>query len=329
MHRLLIVPVLLSIATASAFAGADAGLLGLVPANSKVVSSINVDQARNSPFGQYMLSKMTAQGHGFDQMAAETGFDPRRDLQTVVFASSSPELSQTGNHSSNFVVLMRGTFDAQRIQTLMLSHKGQRQSLDGVDIYLDGTGDKNAFALAEPDIAVMGDRSSVQQVIANRGIATVLDPPLQTLISQVSAENDAWFASVLPNSVDLVGNMSKGAGLNTRGSAAALQGVRQAAGGLHFADTVQITLEAVTRSPQDANALGDFVRFMGSLVQAQYQSSPQAQLFGTALDSMTVQTSGNTFQVRLAIPEATIEQIADSGLASGHHGFKSAKPSQK
>lgn len=324
MYRFLSVPVLLCLATGVGFSAVDNGLLSLIPANARVVSSIDVQQARSSPFGQFLLTKVNANGRDFEEMAQQTGFDPRRDLQSLVFASPGPVSHQS---DSSFVVLMRGTFDAQRIRSLILSKGGTVQSSGGVDVYLGQKHDSNesAFALPDNDIAVLGDLASVQQVIANRASPTVLDPDLQALISKVGAHNDAWFASILAGSY-LAHHFDSATNQQVKSQVQALQSVRQAAGGIHFGDTVQLTFDAVARSPQDATSLVDVVRFVVSLGQLQRQNGAQGDALASALDSMTLNASGDHFHLSVAIPEKNLEQLADSDGTpqAHHHGFKSA-----
>jgi hypothetical protein len=228
------------------------------------------------------------------------------------------------------VILARGNFESQWIRKQMLSHGAKVQSIGGVEVYVapDHGEGQSAFALPDIGIAVFGDLASVQQVIANRTNPSTLDPALQNLIDKTDG-NDAWFASILPGSY-LNRHLNGAMNHETKPQAQALESVRQAAGGVQFGDPIQFTFDAVTRSPQDAVSLSDFVRFMASFVQLQRQNDPHAEVLATALDNMTLNASGNTFHASLAIPEKSLEQLAESGMKpAAHHGFKSAKPSQQ
>ncbi|MBV8895473.1 MAG: hypothetical protein JO051_03100, partial [Acidobacteriaceae bacterium] len=294
MHRFLAVPILICFTAVGAFAAADTGLLALIPGEARVVSSIDVQQARSSPFGQFLLANMNSDPNNcFDKMAQETGFDPRRDLQTFVFASPGPGASRT---QSSFVILARGNFDSQWIRKQVLANNGTIQNIDGVDVYIGNSHhqQQQAFALPDVGIAVFGDLASVQEVIANRANTSQLDPALQALISKVSANSDAWFASVLPGSY-LTQHLNDATNQQAKSQAQALQSVRQAAGGVVFGDPVQLTFDAVTRSPQDAVSLEDVVRFMASILQMQRQQNPQSQVLASSLDNMTLTASGDQF----------------------------------
>jgi hypothetical protein len=320
MHRFLAVPFLLSFTSLTVFAAADSGLLALIPAQSKIVTGVNVQQARSSIFGQFLLQQINSDpGNGFDKMAQETGFDPRRDLQSFLFASSGPGIDDA---QPRFVILARGTFDAQPIRKHIVADGGAVQTTAGVDVFVAKTRrhQQQAFALPDTGIAVFGDLVSVQEVIANRVNPSQVDPALQALISKISAENDAWFASILPGSY-LTRHVDWATNQQVKSQALALQSVRQAAGGVSLGDLVQFTFDAVTRSPQDAVSLQDVMRFMASFVQMQRQQDPRFAVFASSFDNMTLSASGDHLHASLAVPEKTLEQVAELGTpAAPHHG---------
>jgi len=72
------------------FAAVDSGLLALVPQNSQFVAGINVAASRDSDFGRYLSTRFSTDMRGFEELTAATGFDPRSDLQSLLFAGSSP-----------------------------------------------------------------------------------------------------------------------------------------------------------------------------------------------------------------------------------------------
>src|SRR5215467_10358482 len=103
------VPILNAAALAALCAGllpaADPELVSLVMPDAKVLAGINVDQAKTSPFGLYVLNQIQAQGaQHLQQVTAQTGFDPTRDLHELLIASNGVP----GGHAG--LVLARGNF---------------------------------------------------------------------------------------------------------------------------------------------------------------------------------------------------------------------------
>src|SRR3954470_6662998 len=90
---------------------ADSQLLSLVMPDAKVLAGVNVDQAKTTPMGQYVLGQIQAQGGTthLQQLYALTGFDPTRDVHEVLVATNGTGKEQTG------LFLARGNFDPARI----------------------------------------------------------------------------------------------------------------------------------------------------------------------------------------------------------------------
>ena len=322
--------VLLLAASVPAFATIDSGLLALAPAGAKIISGVDVNRAKSSPFGQFILTKMNSEStdpnhQGFLEMTQLTGFDPRRDVQDVLFVSAGP--LPDGSNTA-FGVLVRGNFDQSRIKSTLLAKGATVQPYQGVDVMLDKSSQgRSVFAFLDVDIAVMGDVATVQQMIANRSNPTALDPALQKMIAAVGANHDAWFASLGASSF-LTDSFRQQAG--GRVQPEALQSILQSSGGVAFGNIVQVSFDALARSPKDATSLEDVVRFGASMVQMQRQQNTGADMLAAALDNMTLTTSGSNVHLALSLPEAGIEQLAElKGQHRAGGGFKTATPSQQ
>src|SRR6201996_9474007 len=265
MRRLCLLPLLAAAASLPGFASVDSALLALVPPGAKIVSGIDFDRARASEFGQFITARLKTGDNDLEQFANETGFDPRRDLQQILFASNGP--AENGD-SSRFAILARGTFDQDRIEATAKTKGLTSQPFQGVELFIDknehhGPG---AFAFLGEGVGVMGDSETVQQIIANRATATALEPALQAAVTRAGTDNDAWFVSLvgggfLANHINaqVNGEPSNHDGKSAMPQAQALQSVLQASGGIQFGSTVRLSFDAVTRSPQDATSLADVV----------------------------------------------------------------------
>src|ERR1035441_3977407 len=72
----------------SALSAADSRLLNLVMPDATVLAGVNVDQAKTTPFGQYVLTTLLQQqDQKLQQLATLTGFDPRRDVHELLLRS--------------------------------------------------------------------------------------------------------------------------------------------------------------------------------------------------------------------------------------------------
>src|SRR6266481_1654960 len=93
-------------------AAADPQLLSLVMPDAKVLAGVNVEQARNSLFGQYVLNTMKFDDAELQTLVSLTGFDPRRDVRELLLATNGGPDNKSG------LALARGIFDPVRIAAL-------------------------------------------------------------------------------------------------------------------------------------------------------------------------------------------------------------------
>lgn len=302
----------LLLAATTATAAVDPGLLNLVMPDAKVLSGVQVTQTLASPFGQYILSQMQPGDPGFQEFLAATGFDPRQDLRQIVAATGD-----TAVNPHNVLVLGRGTFQLTQINTAATAHGAIVTQYRGVNIYTSPD-QKSQGSVAFPDAAtaIVGDVSTVQAAIDRNLAHATFTGALAQQAQTVSAANQAWFATSGPLSDFLAGKLGN-ANLGNVNSANLLQSVLQATGGVAFtASGVTLTSDAVTASPQNAQALVDVLKFVVSLIQ----SNANGQKIATIADAATFTVNGATAHISVPIPESQVEQLfmPSSGAKARH-----------
>jgi hypothetical protein len=315
MPRTFLAALFLAGVPATVFASADSSLLGLAPASSQVVASIDFDGSRNSAFGQFLLRQFSVHDDDLQQLMEQTGFDPRRDIQSLLLTATPP---RNPKGPGRFAVLARGNFDQNRIKEAAQKDGSTVQQFQGVDLMVKNHGaQQTAFAFPDVDLAVMGDLPSVRQVIENRSHPANLDPTLQNQISNIEASN-AWFASIAPAS-SVAANVDPNLQKSTS-HAQILQSIVQSSGGINLNSDSDVVFNAETRSAQDATALADVIRFMASMMQTQGQKNGQTAPLAAALDSMKLDVTGSSVHMTMHLPEPALEQ-----LAGMQHSQKSAR----
>jgi hypothetical protein len=296
---------------------ADTALLSLVMPDAKVIAGAQVNHVKNSPFGAFVLSHMQIDDPDFQKFMAATGFDPRRDLSELLIASNSAR-----NDPSGWLILAKGTFDAARIQGTAKSLGGAIAPYKGMSIIslsaAHGGGQAQkasstaAIAFLDPSTAAMGTFDAVEAAIDRRiaraGVATGLAGKVQ----QISSTNDFWFTTLVPLSefADSMPDSNLAGALKGN----LLQNVQQASGGVKFGSNIVLSAEIMTRSPQDASALVDVVKFIAGLIQTNRESDKTASKVSTVLDALRCSAQGNVMTMSLSIPEAALEQMMDSML---------------
>lgn len=271
---------------------ADPGLLQFVPSGAKSIAGVYVDRAAGSPMGVFLQSLAGTENRDFQKFIDQTGFDPRRDLREIVMYSPDPQNSKGG------VILARGTFRAEQIEALALDKGAEKESHQGVDIYVGMGNGRPSFAFPEPSIAVLGEASAVKAALSNRSQPSVLDPKLAAKAQAASAKYDLWFAGAGPQNIGL-GKAWK-----------AQDGVEMVSGGLTLGSVVQLTAEAVMRSEKDAQGLVGLFKMMSGMAQFQQNRNPQtARLFAILNTAETKVVDGTTVQFSISAAQSDLEEL--------------------
>jgi hypothetical protein len=286
---------------------ADQGLLRLAMPDARVVAGINVAQSLSSPLGQFILTKAPESGRGLNDLVLATGFDPRQNLQEVLFASPG------GNRDASKLIIARGTFDIARITGLVKTTGAIVNNFQGVDVISapphpenSSQGQPGALAFLDPTLAVAGDPDSVRDAISRRNSAAGLNPDLVQRIAELSASQDAWFVSLVP-AAELAGRLPQAAGTTGALPQNTLRAISQASGGVKLGDPVSAMLQVVAGTVQDASSLADVIRFLTGMLQMG-KSDAQAPL-RQIMSGLDVKPSGTAVNVSLAVPLQQLEAL--------------------
>ena len=283
---------------------ADQQLVSLLMPDAKVVAGLNVEQAKNSPFGQFLLARVQGGDDGLARLTTMTGFDPRRDLREVLVGT-------VGEPGKKGLVLARGTFDTARIFAAAQLGGHTVETYKGVNILTGNEGSlTHAVAFLDDSIAVAGDLDNVHGAIDRRSGGSSLDATLAAKVDQLSSSLDAWSVSIVPFAAlaDQANQKVPNVNLSQMLNSNVLKSILQTSGGVKFGAIIRLSGEAVARSAQDATALADVAQFLGNMVQANAPAASAAAI--TALvQSISVQADGNVVKFALAVPEAQFENF--------------------
>jgi hypothetical protein len=290
--------------TAAALQAADPALLNLVMPDAKVLAGINVQKAKTTPFGQFLLTQMPV-GDPMNGFIAATGFDPRQDLTEVLIASDAAAKS-TG------LVLARGTFNPAQIASAVAKDGNHTtQIYNGAQLITSNSNtDHGAVAFLSGSIAIAGDLTSVKGAIDRSTGNNAIDPGLAAKVAAFAA-TDAWSVSIAP--INLGGD---GAAPNNP-LGGALKSIQQASGSILLTSPVQISAQALAASDQDATSLSDVLKFVVMMMQGQNTGAT------SLLNSLNVTTDHSTINIQLSIPEDQLEQLIESTTKAA--GEKAAK----
>jgi hypothetical protein len=293
----------LAAAFTTTLSAADPALLNLVMPDATVLAGINVQRAKTTPFGQFLLTQLPT-GDPLNTFVASTGFDPRQDVVEVLMASNAQPKSG--------LVLAAGTFNPAKIAAALAADSKHRSTTyDGVQLItsVDST-DTGAIAFLSAGIAAVGDVASVKAAVDRRNGRNAIDPGLAAKAASFAAA-DAWSATIA--------GISMPAGDDTNNPfAGVLKTIHQASGSIVLASPVQISIEAVAANDQDATSLSDVLKFVMSMMQ----TNPQANL----LSGLRVTADHSIVKVQLSIPEDQLEELIKTAKPADRKARKAALP---
>lgn len=302
------------LAGGSAAFAADPQLMTMVMPDAKIMAGMNATKARSSPFGQFVVSKVSLLGAQVQPLIAATGFDPFQDVSEVLAATAADPSKPAG------ILLVRGNFNPDKIAALVTGRSGVLvEPYDGSTLLsLTNPNNKNAMAVAfiGSTLAAAGDLASVKAAVDRNGGAVAIDPALAAQVSQLSSTEDAWVAS----SASLASLIPAGAGTPTAGPAAQvmpiLKNIQSFSAGVNFADNIQISAQAVTNSPQNGAALGAVIQLGLNLVSAGPGNNTQSAPLTQFLQTFQITPNGSAVNISASIPEAQAEALVNQIVKS-------------
>ena len=311
--RFALIPALLAASATSMFC-ADQELLNLVMPNAHALAGANVQSAKNSTFGQFVIGRMQ-DDKSLAKMIESTGFDPRRDLDEILLGSTADVTSKSP--ASKSLALVRGRFDANKIAAMaktLTPMQVERRS--GFDIYTSGQDKSGGFVFLTSTVAAAGDVASLREVIDRKMAGSKISQDVAKRVQAISASNDVWMLSLVSASTftgPFPTATRDSSPMHNLMTANMFRSLDQAAMGFHFAaDYIEMNLETVSKTEKDATALADVVRMAANMVVLQRENSELA-ILANVFEAMKLNQQAKTVSLRLAIPQSEIERIFDTG----------------
>ena len=291
-------------ALSGVMSAADPQLLNLVMPDAKVLAGVNVEQARGTQFGQFILNQMQTQDSGMQQLVALTGFDPRRDVRELLVASDGTPQGKTG------LALAKGTFDVGKISALGTLHGMVSELYNGVTILEDPKAHEHGIAFLDSTTVVAGDTASVKGAIDRQHNAQPLPAAVIVRVNQWSNSQDAWGVSTVPPTSLMPAKKTGGANNPMQNVS---QNVQQVAFGVKFGALVVASGEATCDTAQNAGTLADMVKMLINIAQMQTGADPTA---ATLVKSINVVASDSVVKISASLPEDVFQQILQQSKKS-------------
>ena len=293
---------------AAALPAADPQLMKLVMADVKVMSDVNVMQAKLSPFGQFLLSQM--ESSQVQQFAAETGFDPRQDLIELLLVSNGAP------GAGNSLVLASGVFNLAKIAAAATANGATQETYKGVAI-IEVPKKAEGIAFLNASVMIAGSVANVKAAIDRQAAPATLPPSLVTQANQLSVTQDAWALSTIsPAALAPASDPKPPAIGGITIPPNILQQLQSGYLGVKFGANVALTAQAQSDTAEDATALAGLLQLLGNLAQMQTAQNPGAAAFAK---SLTVTATGTIVNISASVPEAQFQQLLTPKAAVQKH----------
>jgi hypothetical protein len=332
-YRLFATFTLTALLSVAAAPGADPRLMNLVMPDSTTLVGANVANAKNTPFGQYILTQMTAtMNQNLQSFVTATGFDPRQDVSEILGASTGSAANPSG------LVVAIGNFPVSQLTAAIAAKAPQLtvQTYNGATLITSAATPATATTPAQPaysvaflsgTIAAVGDSVSVKAAVDRSSGVNSISPALATQVQSLSTTEDAWIATVSPFAsllAGLTGGPTTGAAAGPAGAAGGLgqigqmfNGIQSSSGGVKFGSTVLITGQALTTDAATAKSIADLMTALVSIAamsggQTGAGANSQMASLAQLLQNMKVTSDGPTVNLTMSVPEAQLENVINS-----------------
>jgi hypothetical protein len=301
----------------TAFSGglsaADPQLLTLVMPDAKVLAGVNVEQAKGTQFGQFVLNQLQTHDTQMQQLVALTGFDPRRDVRELLVASDGVPGGKTG------LALAKGNFDAAKLTAMAIVQGVVTEVYNGITILKEPKTQQAGMAFLDATTVAAGDIASVKGAIDRLKTPQSLPADVAVKVNQWSNSQDAWGITTVPPSSLVPAGAVTGKPGAPNPIMNAGQNVQSAAGGVKFGDNVVFSGEAQCDTAQNAKTLGDVAQMLVNIAQMQAGQDATA---AALIKSVSVTASGTTVRVMASLPQDVFQQMLQPqkkmGMGAAH-----------
>jgi hypothetical protein len=302
--------------TTLAAAATDAKLVSLLDPQTRVIAGLNGTAVKASPFGQYLLSQSAKAD--LSHFIASTGFDPRTNLQQVLFGSAGDA------NNSQRVLLVKGTFVPVQVLAFAVKKGATTSSYRGISVAeFPVSQGKNGkphparwLTFLSSTRAAFGTPELVQHAIDRYVDNTGADAGIASRIAAARGKYDAWYVSTVPGpevALSLPQSSNELSGL----AATALQSVQSEMVGVKFVQGASVQGQAVTASDQEALSLADRIRYMASVAETQ-ATQKQKPTVASLIQKVSVAAQGVNVIWSVQVPESQLETMAQA-----HHQHQS------
>lgn len=291
----------------------DAALLTEVPPDTVALGAMRVKAMRDTVAWKKMLAQpgLNAQ---MDKLAAETSFDPRKDLWEILWSTDGKDP----------LVFARGEFAPMGLEPKIEKKGVQRMNYKGSMLLGD---EQNAVWFVNSSTGIFGRTERLRQLIDSRDKGHAgPSPELRRRMEAIPPAAHMWMvadAAALPKLAEPKGTPAGGAAMNfLQNLPKLMQSVQAVTAFVSLEDGVAMEMTADCSNEAGARQVHDSLRGIAGLARIALPEKQRA-VFLPLLDSVEVVQKQNAATMRARLTVAQFETL-HAALSSGNGPGKPA-----
>lgn len=282
--------------------------LQLVPADASLVAFADVREIMTSPLRDRLRALLPGTWNGPREFADHTGINIETDVDRVIVAVT-PTREASSRQSGSGVALVRGRFDAVKIEALMRERGGRVENYKGKRLVVGELREQKpslSLAFLEPGLIAVGSSNLVRTSVdlAGGGANVTSNENVMTLVRDLDSGN-AWAAGRFDA---LMSQAALPAGVGDK-----LPAIEWFSASANVTSGVRGVIRAQTRDEESATSLRDLVRGVLAFAKLQASARPEFQLL---IRSLELGGTGKTVTLSFDIPSEAFDALGSIARTS-------------
>jgi hypothetical protein len=282
----------------------DRSLVALLPPHATSLVGVDVERLKRTPVWRQFEERSARDSH-FEELARETGFDPRRDVYELLVASGGP---------GQLVALACGSFDTAAWTRVLKENKAVSETYRGFELLGPEDAHKQGrFAFLDNRTVLAGSRTEVLAAIDRKiggGPSLLANTALLNRAQAISGTHPVWAVSDSPGQI-----VARGFGgspdARVSNFARIFSSMRAATFALDLSFGLELRASGVCGTAEDARTLADAAR--GVVALGRLSASQQDPELMAVFDGIRVEQRGNELDVAVRLDPASLEKLLQQG----------------
>ena len=282
----------------------DRSLLALLPANATSLVGVDVERLKRTPAWRYWEEQsLRSNDTKFDEFTRETGFDPRRDVQELLVASTGEK---------QYVAVARGTFNVANLTRAMKAKNATVENYRGLEV-LGGEGkDQNGrFCFLDDKTVLAGTRPELLGAIDRKlggGPSLTSNTSLLSRAQAISGTHQVWAVSSNPGQL-VNRNLPRSGNAQASNFARIFSTMSDTSLALDLSGGLELRAQGLCQSGQDAKTLADAVR--GLVALGRLSASEKEPEMMNVLDGIQVEERNNELAIKVKLDQTGFEKLLE------------------